>query len=168
MGLGLGASPGEDPCGRPAVFRRAPSAPPRSVRVSHDSDPTSRHEPCPKPNPNPNPNPKAFRDIRTIEPAPTGGPAWPQQRKTSDRVGHPVKRYGQRALFNLAPKPKPNGSSTANLCEPLPTPIPTSRSRNPAAPFLSIPAPFTKQDWQVLARLSRGPERSVLPVRRAR
>lgn len=35
----------QDPCWRPAVFRRAPSAPARSVRVSHDSDPASVHDP---------------------------------------------------------------------------------------------------------------------------
>jgi len=101
------------------------------VRVSHDSDPASGHEPCP--NPNPNPNPKAFRDIRTIEPVPTGGLAWPQQRKTSGRVGHPVERYGQRALFNLAHKPKPNSSSPANLCSRS---RPPSRPAAPAAPLL--------------------------------
>ena len=125
----------QDPCWRPAVFRRAPSAPARSVRVSHDSDPASGHEPCPKPNPNPNPNPnpKAFRDIRTIEPVPTGGPAWPQQRKGSVRVGHPVERYGQRALFNLAPKPKTNSSPPANLCSRS---RPPSRPAAPAAPLL--------------------------------
>jgi len=31
--------------------------------------------------------------------------------------------------------------------QPLPTPIPTSRSRCPAAPFLSISGLFTNQDW---------------------
>ena len=42
--------------GAPAVFRRAPSAPARSVRVSHDSDPASGHDSCLKPLPLPNPN----------------------------------------------------------------------------------------------------------------
>ena len=51
----------QDPCFRPTVFQRAPSAPARSVRVSHDSDPASGHAPCPKPKPLllPNPNPYA-------------------------------------------------------------------------------------------------------------
>ena len=125
----------QDPCWRPAVFRPAPSAPARSVRVSHDSDPTSGHDPCPKPKPNPNPNPRqtCFRHVRRIEAVPTGGPAWPQQRKASGRVGHPVERYGQRALFNVAPKPKPNSSSSANLCSRS---RPPSRSADPAAPLL--------------------------------
>jgi len=32
--------------------------------------------------------------------------------------------------------------------QPLPTPIPTSRSRCPAAPFLSLSGPFTNQGWR--------------------
>ena len=129
----------QDPCWRPAVFRRAPSAPARSVRVSRDSDPASGHEPCPKPNPNP------FRDIRTIEPVPTGRPAWPQQRQTSGRVGHPVERDGQRAL-QRGPQTQSKRLSPCESMQPLPTPIPTSRSRCPATPFLSISGPFTNRD----------------------
>jgi len=91
----------------------------------------------------PKPNPKTFRDIRTV---PTGGPAWPQQRKTSGRVSHHVERYGQRALFNVAPKPKPKLLFHCELMQPLPTPIPSSRSRCPATPFLSISGPFTNRD----------------------
>ena len=34
----------------------------------------------------------ALRHIRRIEPVPTGGPAWPQQRKASGRLGHTVER----------------------------------------------------------------------------
>jgi len=43
------------------------------------------------------------------------------------------------------------------LMQPLPTPIPTSRSRCPAAPFLSISGLFTNQDWsgQALSHPSR-------------
>ena len=43
--------------------------------------------------------------------------------------------------------------------QPLPTPIPTSRSRWPAPPFLSISGPFTNQD----CRFSRVPLRIDVP-----
>ena len=105
------------------------------MRVSHDSDPASGHEPCPKPLPNPNPNPRspAIRHVRRIEAASTGGPAWPQQRKSSARVGHPVDRYGQRALFIVCP-PNPNQTApAANLCSRS---RPPSRPAAPAAPLL--------------------------------
>ena len=126
----------QDPCWRPAVFRRAPSAPARSVRVSHDSDPTSGHEPCPKPLPNPNPNPRPTRFVTSegLKPSPTFGPAWPQQRTASVRVGHPVERYGQRALFNVAPKTQTKQLSPANLCSRSPSPF---RPADPAASLLA-------------------------------
>jgi hypothetical protein len=61
-------------------------------RSSTRGSAVSGHEPCPKPKPNPKTD--ALRGTPRIEPVPTGGPAWLQQRKKTDRVGHPVERYG--------------------------------------------------------------------------
>jgi len=84
---------------------------------------------------------KRFVTSGQLNPSPTGGPAWPQQRKTSGRVGHPVERDGQRALFNVAPQTQSKQLSPCEFMQPLPTPIPTSRSRCPAAPSSRSPAP---------------------------
>ena len=54
-----------------------------------------------------------LRHVRRIDGVPTDGPAWPQQRNSCGRLGHPVERHGQRALFNVAPKPKLNSSPAA-------------------------------------------------------
>jgi len=48
------------------VLRRALSAPARSVRVSHDSDPASGREPYAKPLPNPESQTDALRHIRSM------------------------------------------------------------------------------------------------------
>ena len=47
---------------------RFPSAPARSVRVSHDSDLASGHDPSPKPKPKPRPYPPAGRRGRNEDP----------------------------------------------------------------------------------------------------
>src|SRR5882724_10230794 len=63
---------GDDSCpfsrrardGAPPKYARSSSAPARDVRVSHESAPTSGHDPCPKPKPrllpNPPPNPNLY------------------------------------------------------------------------------------------------------------
>jgi hypothetical protein len=121
----------QDPCWRPAVFRPAPSAPARSVRVSHDSDPTSGHDPRPKPKPlllpdlPPIPNPYA----------PTGR----RGRKDGARLSllPTVDHHGQRARLFVAPQPKPLAAT--NLC---------SRYRSPS--HLAAPAA-----WALIPLISR-------------
>ena len=100
------------------------------MRVSHDSDPASGHEPCPKPNPNPNPYAPAGRRGRKEDPRLTTLPSG--------------DHHGQRARLFVAPSTQTN--SGCEFVHPLPLPIPTSRPRCPAAPFLSISGPFTNQD----------------------
>ena len=112
------------------------------MRVSHDSDPTSGHEPCPKPLPNPNPRTDVLRHIRAIEPVPTAGPAWLLQRKASGCVGHPVERYGLRALFNVAPQTQTKHRLLCELMQPIPIPTPTPIRRSADPPIADPAAPL--------------------------
>ena len=106
----------------PRCVSRRSSAPARSVRVSHDSDPASGHapcprpKPCPKPKPNPNPHPyltagrRGRKEGARLTLLPTGD------------------HLGQRARLFVAPQPKP--IAAANLC---------SRSRSPSHPAATAP-----------------------------
>ena len=81
----------------------------------------------------PEPQTNALCHVRRIAAVPIIGPAWPQQRTASGRVGHPVERYGQRALFNVAPKTQTKQLSPANSCSRSPSPF---RPADPAASLL--------------------------------
>ena len=92
------------------VLRRALSAPARSVRVSHASDPASGHEPRPKPlpNPSPNPNPRLTRFVTSegLNPSPLAG------RRGRSNEKHPtaqptLSNPTASALFSTWP-PNPN------------------------------------------------------------
>src|SRR6188768_514010 len=118
----------QDPCWRPAVFQR--------LRRHRHGACASRMTQTPPPATTSRSR-KRFVTSGQLNPSPTGGPAWPQQRKTSGRVGHPVERDGQRALFNVAPQTQSKQLSPCEFMQPLPTP----RSRCPPAPSSRSPAP---------------------------
>ena len=105
------------------------------MRFSHDSDPTSGHDPCPCPKPKPKAKPNPY------------APAGRRGRKEDPRLTTLPSgdHHGQRARLFVAPSTQTN--SGCEFVHPLPLPIPTSRPRCPAAPFLSISGPFTNQDW---------------------
>src|SRR5450432_2351239 len=87
-----------------------------------------------------------LRETRRIAPVHTGGAAWLQQRNISDRVGHPVEPYGQRAPFNGAPNPNQT-TPPLRIYAADPAPHPNQPIPLPRCPFPGIPGPFTNQDW---------------------
>jgi hypothetical protein len=129
---------GDDSCpfsrrardGAPPSSARSPSAPARDVRVSHESAPNSGHDPSPKPKPLPLPNPSSRTPCR----------AGVAAAKIPARPYCPMPTITGSAPVCLWP-PYPN--QTNRRCEfmqPLPLPIPTSRSPYLAPAFSQSPA----------------------------